>query len=182
MSEQTSISIIDATMESSIAKLTFNSGTDSLAGAATISSVLEGGGPFNYVLTKQDLEKVDETATEFLAIDTTMEYSASVAGETVLTANLAGGRASSDALKVENYAVQYGGLTYTLRGEFQETGEVITLVTEDPKTGVVVSVESSGGVRSGSIRDADGNELGTIVEGSSGDLIITYSDGSTQVL
>lgn len=138
------------------------------------------GGPFTYVFGTE-LEKIGETATDYLQLNATATYSSVVGGAALFTGNLVGGRASNETLALENFSVQHGGQTYAITGEFSEKGEILALDTVDPVSGVRVVVTTTNGVTTGAVT-SDGTQLGTIAKDDDGKLLITYTDGSEQHL
>ena len=153
---------------------------DSVTGTFSAGAAIVGTGPFTYVFG-EELEKQGENASNFLGLDATVTYSSMVGGNTLFTGNLVGGRASSETLKLENFSVQHGGQTYAMSGEFSEEGDILALDTVDPISGARVVVTTTGGVTSGTVTSGS-TQLGTIAKDGEGNLVITYTDESTQRL
>lgn len=138
-----------------------------------LDAAIQGNGPFNYVFGKT-LQKQNEDASNYLALDATAGVDVKLAGSTVLTGEAAGDRAH-EVLSLNAGQLVYGDRTYAASAQLTETGEVIALDATDPVSGVRVVVSTENGVTAGRVLDAAGNQLGTIAKVDK-KLQVTYAE------
>ena len=180
-SDNTVLAVNNLADASASANLSVTADGDTLVGNIAASSAFNGNGPFTFIFG-ETLERVGETASDFIGADVTASFTSMVNGSTLITGDLVGGRETDVTNKIDNWTSTYNGDTYVLSGEFDENGEVVSLEATNASTGIIIKVDTVAGVREGTVIDGLGTELGTIAENGDGKLEITYTDGSTQLL
>lgn len=142
---------------------------------------ISGGQPLVVTVTDGDQFDVSETETNFLGVSFGADFTSTFAGGGTYALGLLAERTSDTAVRYADMKMVMSGMTYNITNlEVDNDGNIIALNAAS-SDGISIQVSETGGVRSGTVTDGT-TEVGAIAENAEGELVITYSDGSTATL
>jgi len=125
--------------------------------------------------------KVSESAATFLDLGLSTSIDADFANGSSFNLDLKADRKSNDTLSYKDIKIVMGGETYNVGLLEAGVDGKVTALDATSEEGIRVQVSTLRGARSGTVKDGSGQQFGTIAE-ANGQLVVTYTDGTTAVL